>query len=64
MDLAFRDKAAAEGAPDRAVWTVVDFKTDLELASRKAEYEVQLRLYVAAVSAATGEPARGVLLVV
>jgi ATP-dependent exoDNAse (exonuclease V) beta subunit len=55
IDLAFRE-------PDG--WTVVDFKTDAELAGRQARYETQVLLYVEAVRAATGEPARGVLLTV
>jgi len=54
VDLAFRE---AEG------WTVVDFKTDRELGARRAEYARQVALYARAVAAATGEPARAVLLV-
>jgi ATP-dependent exoDNAse (exonuclease V) beta subunit len=42
---------------------VVDFKTDRELTGARAAYEAQVALYARAVSAATGEPARGVLLV-
>jgi ATP-dependent exoDNAse (exonuclease V) beta subunit len=53
LDLAFRDGSE---------WTVVDFKTDVELAARRAAYEVQVALYARAVAAATGEPARAVLL--
>ncbi|RIK95991.1 MAG: ATP-dependent deoxyribonuclease subunit A [Proteobacteria bacterium] len=53
VDLAFRENGA---------WTVVDFKTDRELGDQTAVYEAQVRLYAAAVAAATGEPARGVLL--
>jgi ATP-dependent exoDNAse (exonuclease V) beta subunit len=53
-DLAFRD---AEG------WTVVDFKTDPRPEDH-AQYSAQLRLYCAAIEAATGAPARGVLLAV
>ena len=53
LDLAFREEDG---------WTVVDFKTDVELASRKAAYEAQVALYARAVTAATGEPARAVLL--
>jgi ATP-dependent exoDNAse (exonuclease V) beta subunit len=55
VDLAFREP---EGPPE---WIVVDYKTDLELAGRLVEYEEQVRLYARAVSAATGERARGVL---
>ncbi len=62
VDLAFREPAdAARGA---GVWTVVDFKTDREVESRRAGYERQLALYARAVALATGEPARAVLLVV
>jgi ATP-dependent exoDNAse (exonuclease V) beta subunit len=60
VDLAFRE-AGVRGAA--AAWTVVDFKTDRELAPRRAEYARQVALYARAVAAATGEPARAVLLV-
>jgi ATP-dependent exoDNAse (exonuclease V) beta subunit len=53
IDLAFREDGA---------WTVVDFKTDAEIAGKKARYETQVLLYVEAIRAATGEGARGVLL--
>ena len=52
VDLAFR---GPEG------WTVVDFKTDAR-AEDHPQYAGQLALYCDAVRAATGEPARGVLL--
>ncbi|MEO6575561.1 MAG: PD-(D/E)XK nuclease family protein, partial [Polyangiaceae bacterium] len=57
IDLAFREVVA--GVPR---WTVVDFKTDVEIASRRPEYEGQLNMYARAVSAATGESAVAVLL--
>jgi ATP-dependent exoDNAse (exonuclease V) beta subunit len=57
VDLAFRESHGR----DRA-WVVVDFKTDRELGPRRAQYVAQVRLYARAVAAATGEPARGVLL--
>jgi ATP-dependent exoDNAse (exonuclease V) beta subunit len=60
VDLAFRE--APPGEPPS--WTVVDFKTDVEIKGRGAQYETQVRLYARAVARATGEPARGVLLVV
>jgi ATP-dependent exoDNAse (exonuclease V) beta subunit len=66
VDLAFReetDGAADPRAGRAAAWTVVDFKTDRELAARRAEYERQVALYARAVARATGEPAEGVLLV-
>ncbi|MCX5739209.1 MAG: PD-(D/E)XK nuclease family protein, partial [Proteobacteria bacterium] len=53
VDLAFRENGE---------WTVVDFKTDRDLEAHRASYQVQVRLYAAAVAAATGEAARGVLL--
>jgi ATP-dependent exoDNAse (exonuclease V) beta subunit len=59
VDLAFREEEGGIRA-----WTVVDFKTDRELAGRRSEYEAQLRLYAEAIREATGEPARGVLLAV
>jgi ATP-dependent exoDNAse (exonuclease V) beta subunit len=43
-------------------WTVVDFKTDVELGGRLEEYRRQVALYVDAVARATGVAARGVLL--
>ncbi len=55
VDLAFREDGA---------WTVVDFKTDREIDSERARYEVQVDLYAQAITAATSEPARGVLLMV
>jgi ATP-dependent exoDNAse (exonuclease V) beta subunit len=58
VDLAFREE---DGSPS---WTVVDFKTDREIAGQRPRYEAQVRLYTTAVSRATGEPARGVLLAV
>jgi ATP-dependent helicase/nuclease subunit A len=57
LDLAFRE---IEG--DTPIWTVVDFKTDVEIAGRRDDYRRQVRLYADAVAAATGEKARGVLL--
>jgi ATP-dependent helicase/nuclease subunit A len=57
VDLAFREADAQR-------WTVVDFKTDRELGERRAEYAAQVSLYVQAVARATGESARGLLLVV
>jgi len=53
IDLAFRESGR---------WTVVDFKTDVELSSREGEYRAQVALYCEAITAATGEPATAVLL--
>jgi ATP-dependent exoDNAse (exonuclease V) beta subunit len=53
VDLAFRDGAG---------WTVIDYKTDQELAARADVYRRQVALYARALMAATGIPARAVLL--
>jgi ATP-dependent helicase/nuclease subunit A len=52
LDLAFDE---GEGT------TVVDFKTDHELAAGETRYRAQLQQYVHAVTRATGRPARGIL---
>jgi ATP-dependent helicase/nuclease subunit A len=52
LDLAFKEEG---------VTTVVDFKTDHELAAGEARYRAQVQQYVAAVERATGAPARGIL---
>jgi len=61
------DDVLVEGVVDLAFcedecWTVVDFKTDIELGSRLAEYRRQVALYARAIAAATGQPATAVLL--
>ena len=43
-------------------WVIVDFKTDIEIASAQDAYQQQVALYVEAVQRATGQPATGVLL--
>jgi ATP-dependent exoDNAse (exonuclease V) beta subunit len=53
VDLAFLDKKG---------FVVVDFKTDRELDGALERYERQVRLYASAISSATGQPARGVLM--
>lgn len=53
FDLAFRQNGE---------WTVVDFKTDTELAARSTAYKRQISWYAHALSSITGEPCRGVLL--
>ncbi|MBY0494837.1 MAG: UvrD-helicase domain-containing protein [Cyanobacteria bacterium] len=45
-----------------AGWVIVDFKTDIEIASAQDAYKQQVALYVEAVKKATGQPAMGVLL--
>ena len=57
VDLAFR-----EAEPTGGIWTVVDFKTDRELADHRREYEQQVRMYAEGVALATGERARPVIL--
>jgi ATP-dependent exoDNAse (exonuclease V) beta subunit len=44
------------------VWTIVDFKTDADLPSKKPQYQRQLQWYVFALSKITGAHARGWLL--
>jgi ATP-dependent exoDNAse (exonuclease V) beta subunit len=55
VDLAFREADT---------WTVVDWKTDAELGSRRATYAAQVQLYADAIAHATGERAEAMLLVV
>ena len=55
------DAAFYEASP-RPSWTVVDWKTDLEITGRLDEYRRQVGLYAAAIARATGVAARGVLL--
>jgi ATP-dependent exoDNAse (exonuclease V) beta subunit len=43
-------------------WVIVDFKTDIEIASAQDAYQQQVALYVEAVQQATGQKASGVLL--
>jgi len=59
IDLAFREQSA-----DFNGWTVVDFKTDQEFSTESAHYMTQVSLYARAVQAATGLPARGIILVI
>jgi len=61
-----KDGTMIEGVLDLAfeedgVTTVVDFKTDHELAAGEARYRAQVQQYVNAVARATGRPAAGVL---
>ncbi|CAN5924843.1 hypothetical protein BH11MYX4_BH11MYX4_09750 [soil metagenome] len=56
VDLAFLEKDAG--------WTVIDFKTDVEIAGRKDDYVRQIDAYARAIATATGEPAKGALLAV
>jgi len=52
LDLAFEEGGAT---------TVVDFKTDHELAAGESRYRAQVQQYVSAVTRATGRPAKGIL---
>jgi len=65
--LGLPDGTLVEGVVDAAFeerdgWTVVDFKTDVELTGRLEEYGRQVELYARAIARATGRPARPVLL--
>jgi ATP-dependent exoDNAse (exonuclease V) beta subunit len=68
ITLQLRDGTLIEGVVDVAfaeadgVWTVLDFKTDVEIESRLEEYHVQVGLYARAIARATGAPVRAVLL--
>ena len=55
-DLAFLEE------DERIQWTVVDFKTDFEIAGRLDEYCRQIELYTRAISLATSQDVKGVLL--
>ncbi|MBX3197056.1 MAG: UvrD-helicase domain-containing protein [Labilithrix sp.] len=54
VDLAFLEEGAG--------WTVVDFKTDLDMGARQGAYARQVAVYARAIAAATGAPAEGALL--
>jgi ATP-dependent exoDNAse (exonuclease V) beta subunit len=61
------DGTLVEGVVDAAFedadgWTVVDFKTDVDLAGRLDEYRRQVQMYARAIRAVTGAPVRAVLL--
>lgn len=56
------DLAFTEQSGDALQWVVVDFKTDVAIAGRMAEYRTQLGLYLRAIRQATGFPARAILL--
>jgi ATP-dependent exoDNAse (exonuclease V) beta subunit len=56
------DLAFAEGIKRDARWTVVDFKTDLEISGRLDEYRSQIGLYLHAIRQSTGQPATGAIL--
>jgi ATP-dependent exoDNAse (exonuclease V) beta subunit len=60
VDLAFRQTLPSA----RSVWTVVEFKTDREVRHALPRYQAQVALYVNGIRLATGDEARGILLVI
>jgi ATP-dependent helicase/nuclease subunit A len=68
VTLKLKDNQMVEGIADMAyeggdgVWTVVDYKTDYEIAGRVEEYTRQVWLYALAISRATGKKTRPILL--
>jgi ATP-dependent exoDNAse (exonuclease V) beta subunit len=56
VDLAFLEKDAG--------WTVVDFKTDLDMGDRRDAYARQIAVYARALAAATGKAAKGAILAI
>jgi len=68
LALRLDDGTVVDGVVDLAFledgrWTVIDFKTDREIAApARAVYECQVSLYARAIGAATGQPAEAVLL--
>ena len=59
VDLAFQEEE-----PDGVIWTVVDFKTDREFSLSSERYVEQVKIYAGAIAAATGNTARGVVMVI
>jgi len=70
VTLQLADGTLIEGIVDLAFeedgeWTIVDYKTDRELAAAGEErYRRQVALYSAAIAAATARPAHGVILLI
>ena len=67
LTLRTADGTLVEGTVDLAfladgTWTVIDFKTDQELSTALDVYRRQVMLYADAIVAATGQPARAILL--
>ncbi|HYL58257.1 MAG TPA: UvrD-helicase domain-containing protein [Candidatus Acidoferrales bacterium] len=56
------DLAFAENVNGGDSWTVVDFKTDLEIAPRLEEYRAQIGLYLESVRQSAGATASGAIL--
>ena len=67
LTLSLADGSLVEGVVDLAfeedgAWTIIDYKTDRELAAAGEDrYRRQVALYASAVAQATGQPAAGVL---
>jgi hypothetical protein len=55
------DLAFLEGLNGKTIWNVVDFKTDLAIASRLDEYRAQISLYARGIGRAIDLPTRGIL---
>ncbi|HLX36192.1 MAG TPA: UvrD-helicase domain-containing protein [Candidatus Binataceae bacterium] len=55
------DLAFAEGANGQTVWNIVDFKTDVEIAGRLAEYRAQISLYARGIARASNASTHGIL---
>ncbi len=68
ITIAMDDGALVDGIVDLAferdgAWTVVDYKTDVEIAAEgEQQYRRQVALYATAIARATGKPAAGILL--
>ena len=68
LTLSLADGTVVEGVVDLAfeengAWTIVDYKTDRELATAGEDrYRRQVALYASAVAQATGKPASGILI--
>ena len=56
------DLAFESGSNGSTRWTIVDFKTDRDIAPFLEQYRTQLRLYVQGIRKATGAEATGVIL--
>lgn len=61
------DGTVVEGNIDLAyeidgTWYLIEFKTDETIDEKRGQYEAQAQAYVKAIGAATGKPARGVIL--
>ncbi len=55
------DLAFTEGSKGNTIWNIVDFKTDLAIASRLDEYRSQIALYARGIARSISAPTRGIL---